>query len=286
MGEEILHQLHVLRRHADDVAGAPAQQVGRRELVELVVERDPHLGEEPEGHVVGDPGFEPVQEAREGCCRVERDQQPADGGALLEPGHHQRAQHAHTDEGHHAGDAEDEGEVDAPAEGPHQAEQPHPGAPPAEAGGTQHFVVGVHRRRGGEVAVLGGGLERGLRARRGGRRRLQPLAHLVRHQAVIDSPLRHQLGLVPALHHAAFVQHEDAIRVDHAGEAVRHDEHRPPAHEARERVLDHGLVLRIDRGKRLVEQRIGASRRSARAMAMRWRWPPERRMPRSPITVS
>jgi len=31
--------------------------------------------------------------------------------------------------------------------------------------------------------------------------------------------------------------------------------------------------------------RIGASRNSARAMAMRWRWPPERRAPRSPITV-
>ena len=31
--------------------------------------------------------------------------------------------------------------------------------------------------------------------------------------------------------------------------------------------------------------RIGASRSSARAMAMRWRWPPDRRAPRSPITV-
>ena len=31
--------------------------------------------------------------------------------------------------------------------------------------------------------------------------------------------------------------------------------------------------------------RMGASRRSARAMAMRWRWPPESRTPRSPTTV-
>ena len=65
VGIEILDQLHVLRRHADDVAAAPAQQVGRRELVQLVVERDPHVGQQAEGHVVGDPRFEPVQEAGE-----------------------------------------------------------------------------------------------------------------------------------------------------------------------------------------------------------------------------
>lgn len=32
--------------------------------------------------------------------------------------------------------------------------------------------------------------------------------------------------------------------------------------------------------------RIGASLRMARAMAMRWRWPPERRAPSSPGSVS
>ena len=32
--------------------------------------------------------------------------------------------------------------------------------------------------------------------------------------------------------------------------------------------------------------RIGASRSSARAIAMRWRWPPESLMPRSPTTVA
>ena len=31
--------------------------------------------------------------------------------------------------------------------------------------------------------------------------------------------------------------------------------------------------------------RIGESRRIARAIAMRWRWPPDSLMPRSPITV-
>ena len=35
---------------------------------------------------------------------------------------------------------------------------------------------------------------------------------------------------------------------------MRHDEDRAPAHEARERVLDHRLVLRIDRRQRLVQQ--------------------------------
>ena len=60
--------------------------------------------------------------------------------------------------------------------------------------------------------------------------------------------------MAPALHHAAFVQHEDAVGIDHAGEPVRHDEHRAPAHEACERVLNHRLVLGIDRGERLVQQ--------------------------------
>ena len=111
------------------------------------------------------------------------------------------------------------------------------------------MVAAAARRR-----VLGGGLDRGLGARRCGPGRLQPLPHLVRHQAVVDALLRHQLGVAAALHHAAFVQHEDAVGVDHAGKPVRHDEHRPPAHEAAERVLDHRLVLGIDRGERLVQQ--------------------------------
>ena len=254
MREEILDQLHVLRRHADDVAGAPAQEVGRRKPVELVVKRDPYLGEQAEGHVVGDPGFEPVQQAGEGGDRIERDQEPVHRGALFDACDDERAQHADTDEGHHARDAEPEGKVHAPAEGPYQAEQPHPGAPPAEAPRLQHLVVGFAWFGRRKMAVLGRGFRRRLRARRGGRWGGKPLPHLVGHQAVIDAAPCHQDLVAAALHDPALVQHEDAVGVDHAGEAMCHDEDRPSAHEAREGVLDHRLVLRIDRRERLVEQ--------------------------------
>ena len=154
-------------------------------------------------------------------------------------------------------DAECEGEAHAPAEGAHQAEQPHPGAPPAEAGGLQHLVVG----RGGcagcngvEAAVLGGRRGRGLRPAWRGRRGGESLPHLVRHQPVVDALRGHQVVVAPALDHPAGVQHEDAVGVDHAGQPMRHDEDRAPAHEAPERVLDHRLVLRIDRRQRLVQQ--------------------------------
>ena len=43
MGEEVFNGLHVLGRHGGEIAGAPAQQVGGREPVQLVEERDSHL---------------------------------------------------------------------------------------------------------------------------------------------------------------------------------------------------------------------------------------------------
>ena len=59
--------------------------------------------------------------------------------------------------------------------------------------------------------------------------------------------------MAAALHDAAVVQHQDAIGADHAGQAVRQDQRRAALHQPVERLLDHGLVLGVDGGQRLVE---------------------------------
>ena len=46
MGEEILDRLDVLRRQRDQVAGAPAQQIGRRQRIQLAEQVDAHLGQQ------------------------------------------------------------------------------------------------------------------------------------------------------------------------------------------------------------------------------------------------
>ena len=70
-------------------------------------------------------------------------------------------------------------------------------------------------------------------------------------------------------------------------EPVGDDQRGARLHQPLERLLHQPLALGVERG--LVassSSRIGASRSSARAMAMRWRWPPERRAPPSPRKVS
>jgi len=57
-------------------------------------------------------------------------------------------------------------------------------------------------------------------------------------------------------------------------------------HEVLERRLHQPLALRVERARASSSSRIGGSRRIARAMAMRCRWPPDRREPRSPRNVS
>ncbi len=64
VGVEILHRLHVLGRQRHQVAGAAAQQVGGGEAVQLGEQGDPHLGQQAVGHVVREPGFQPVQRGR------------------------------------------------------------------------------------------------------------------------------------------------------------------------------------------------------------------------------
>ena len=69
VGEEVLDQLDVVGGQRHQIAGAPAHQIGRRQRIELAEGVDAHLGQQAEGHVVRQPGFEPVQDARQAAPR-------------------------------------------------------------------------------------------------------------------------------------------------------------------------------------------------------------------------
>jgi hypothetical protein len=57
-------------------------------------------------------------------------------------------------------------------------------------------------------------------------------------------------------------------------------------HQALQRILHQPLAFGIQRAGGLVEQQDRRIAQMARAMAMRWRWPPDRRAPFSPRNVS
>ena len=79
------------------------------------------------------------------------------------------------------------------------------------------------------------------------------LARLLGHELRIDATLAHQRGVPAFLGDMAAVEDEDAVAVDDARQAVREDERRAALHQSVERLLDHRLVLGIDRGQGLVE---------------------------------
>ena len=112
---EKLDRLHVLRRERDKVARAAAQQIGRRQRIELAEERDPHLGEELIGHVVRLQGFQPGKNARERRHDGKADKETAVRMAVLKRG---------DDEGAEDGDADIGG--DAARSGQDDERQPPP----------------------------------------------------------------------------------------------------------------------------------------------------------------
>ncbi len=101
-----------------------------------------------------------------------------------------------------------------------------------------------------------------------------------------ESALGEELVEAALLDDAAFFEDEDAVHGAEGGEAVRDADDGAVFGEVIDGFLDFGLGLGIERGGGFVEDEDGALRTKARAMAMRWRWPPERRWPRSPRGVS
>ena len=77
----------------------------------------------------------------------------------------------------------------------------------------------------------------------------------------------------PLFGHAPRVEHHYLVGVAHGRETVRDHEHRAPARELRERLLDPGLVLGIGERRRTTTS---ASFKMARASMRRCTSPPER----------
>ncbi|MFO1080005.1 MAG: hypothetical protein U1E23_05175 [Reyranellaceae bacterium] len=96
----------------------------------------------------------------------------------------------------------------------------------------------------------------GALLRRAGGARSQDVrgrGRLLGHQPRIDAALRHQRRVRALLGDRAAVEHQDAIAVDDARQAMRQDQGGAAAHQAVERLLDHRLVLGVDRRQRLVQ---------------------------------
>ena len=85
---------------------------------------------------------------------------------------------------------------------------------------------------------------------RPGRRHLELLRP---HVGVEAAGRGEQLGVRAALGDLPVFQHEDLVRVHHGGEPVRNAQRRAALADARERVLDRPLRLRVQRRRRLVQ---------------------------------
>src|SRR5947208_1884546 len=79
------------------------------------------------------------------------------------------------------------------------------------------------------------------------------IARLPGHEPRVHAVAGDQLGVRAALHHAALVEHEDAVAADHARQAMREDERGAAGHQPIERGLDERLALGVHRRERLVE---------------------------------
>ena len=110
------------------------------------------------------------------------------------------------------------------------------------------------------------------------------------YQRSVRPALHHQLPVPAGLHDPPPVHHANKVRPLHRREPVRDDHRRAALAEACQRILNRPLRLGVERAGgppfcNNSSSRMGASRKMARARVRRWRWPPERRMPRSPMTV-
>ena len=106
MGVEILDRLDVLRGERHQVARTPIVQIGGGELLQLAVEGHPHLGQQLVGHVMRQPGFQPVQHTGDGRHQQQRDRHAGESLPGSHRGQQQRPQHADADERGDPADAE------------------------------------------------------------------------------------------------------------------------------------------------------------------------------------
>ena len=73
----------------------------------------------------------------------------------------------------------------------------------------------------------------------------------------IESAGAQESRVVAERHEAPLVQDGDPLGLHYGGEAVGDDEHRAAIHHAVEGLLDEALALRVERTRRLVEEKNG-----------------------------
>ena len=80
---------------------------------------------------------------------------------------------------------------------------------------------------------------------------------LLRHQVGVEATRRHQFGVVARFHQPPVVQHQNAMGIDHAGEAVSDSQGGPPLNQPVEGLHNERLVLGINVGEGLVQYQDG-----------------------------
>ena len=91
----------------------------------------------------------------------------------------------------------------------------------------------------------------------------------------------------PSCDDAGRLQHDDAVECSHRRQAMRDRDHGPVAHQrsrAPARIASSDSLSSAEVASSSSSS--GASFRNARAIAMRWRWPPDSFTPRSPTIVA
>jgi hypothetical protein len=76
----------------------------------------------------------------------------------------------------------------------------------------------------------------------------------------IEPPLADELGVRPLLNDAAFLEDQDLVGILDRGEAMRHNEGRPPGEERFQCLLDQCLRLAVHTCRRAVIERVGPGR--------------------------
>jgi hypothetical protein len=242
--EEILDRLDVLAGERDQIARAAAHQVGRRQRVELAVEIDAQLGEQAIGDVMRQPAFDPVQDAGERRREPEDDQQPGERRTGFDRGNSQRAEDADTDEKGDPADARGDDDREFARPWPDDARQ-------ADERPRRADLRRRGRRRcrgvGAEISrfIVVPGCRQDLVELE--RYVLAALLGLGAHQPAIRSVAADQLGVPAGLDDTAVVEHQDAVGADDARQPVRQDQGRAALCKPVDRLLDHRLVLGIDR---------------------------------------
>src|SRR5437879_5789848 len=74
-------------------------------------------------------------------------------------------------------------------------------------------------------------------------------------QTRVEPALAEQARVVADGDHPPAVEHDDPLRLQYGGKAMRDDQHRTAIHEAIEGLLDEALTLRVQRARGLVKEK-------------------------------